>query len=195
MMVCSGTSVFAADSALLRGKVLNSEGNPVAGAKIVMHDEDSGKTLNGHSDRKGNFEIDHPLCSTLFFEVLPPEKSGLASAYYSHVTGESSQHFIVKLHRGFHISGRILAEGEGVKGLEIIVKGREGEGSGNTIHGGGRTVSRADGEYSLFLTPGKKVLQIKNDVFSNLSPVYQHEFTVTGDMQLPDMSLPLLKTR
>ena len=193
LFFCS--AVLAADSALLKGKVLNADGMPVGGVKIVIHDEDTHAEISGHSDRHGDFEIEHPQCSTLSFDVLPPDKSGLTTAHYSHVAGEMSKHFIVRLVRGFRVTGRVLAEGQGIKGLEIRAIGQEGQGSSAAIHGGGVAHTRGDGEYSLLLTPGMKTIQIKNDIFSNLSPLYQHEFTITGDMRLPDMTLPLLKEK
>ncbi len=185
------------ENTFLKGRVLSSEGRPVGGARIIILDEDTQQEVSGRSDRRGNFEIKHPKCSTLSFDVLPSGKSGLTHAHYSHVSGELSKHFIVKLHKGFLVSGRVLAEGKGVKGLKIRVIGQNDDGGKHhaanaTVHGGGKALSKADGEFSLLLTPGKKILQIKNDVYSNLSPVYQHEFTVTGDTQLPDMTLPLI---
>jgi hypothetical protein len=186
---------LAADSALLKGKVLSPDGIPVGGVKIVIYNEDTRAEISGHSDRRGDFEIEHLQCSTLSFDVLPPEKTGLTSAHYAHVSGEATTHFIVKLHRGFHVTGRVLAEGQGIKGLEIKAISMDSEGSPVVAHGGGLTRTRGNGEYFLLLTPGKKTIQIKNDMFSNLSPLYQHEFTITGDVRLPDMTLPLLKDK
>lgn len=183
-----------AEPAVLKGKVLDSEGRPVGGAKIIVQNEDNMQESSGKSDGKGDFEVEHQACNTLSFVVLPSKKSGFSNAHYAHVSGEHSKHFIVRLHKGFHVSGRILAEGQGIKGLEVHVLGQdEGKGSSHTIHGGGAARTKGNGEYELLLTPGKKIIQIKNDVYSNLAPVYQHEFTITGDTKLPDMTLPLLK--
>ncbi|MBX9688290.1 MAG: carboxypeptidase-like regulatory domain-containing protein [Candidatus Obscuribacterales bacterium] len=180
------------ESTLLKGKVLDSAGKPISGAKIIIHNEDSHQELSGRSDGDGDFEIEHAPCSSLSFDVIPSKKSGFTSAHYAHVGGESSKHFIVQLHKGFQVSGRVLAEGQGIKGLEIHAFGHE-PGTHSTVHGGGKTKSNNNGEFTLFLTPGKKTIQIKNDIYSNLSPVYQHEFTITGDTRLPDMTLPLQK--
>jgi hypothetical protein len=183
------------DEVLLKGKVVNADGKPLGGAKIVIHNEDTRKDQSGKSNGDGDFEIEHEKCSFLSFYVFPPsEKSGLTTAHYSHVVGELSKHYIVKLHHGFRVTGRILAEGQGVKGLEIKAISRDGDGT-STIHGGGLTHTRGDGEYTLLLTPGKKSIQIKNEIFSNLAPLYEHEFTITGDTRLPDMTLPLTKEK
>lgn len=189
LSACASQAVFA-ENADLKGKVVDQEGQPVSGAKVILHDEDSNEELSGRSDGKGKFEIEHPLCSTLSFDVVPPSKSGLSSAHYCHVSGELTKYFNVQLHRGFHVTGRVLAEGQGIKGLQIKIIGQEHDA---TVHGGGNTETKGNGEYSLFLTPGKKTIQIKNEVYSNLSPLYQHEFTITGDTRLPDMTLPVLK--
>lgn len=185
--------VFAEEEKVfLKGKVHDSDGSPVGGAKIVIHNEDREESINGRSNGKGVFQIEHPRCSTLSFDVIPSAKSGLSSAHYSHVSGELSKYFNVLLHRGFRVTGRVMAEGQGVKGLEIKVFGQDSE-SGATVHGGGIAHTKGNGEYSFLLTPGKKTFQIKNDIYANLSPLYQHEFTITGDIRLPDMTLPLVK--
>lgn len=174
----------------LKGKVVDADGHPVGGAKIVLRIEDTQEEVNGRSNGKGNFAIEHPQCRTLSFDVYPPAKSELTSAHYARVSGDLSKHFIVQLHKGFRVTGKVLAEGQGVKGLEIKVIGNE-PGSHATVHGGGVTHTKGNGEYLFILTPGKKIFQIKNEVYSNLAPVYQHEFTITGDTTLPDMNLPL----
>jgi len=176
----------------LQGKIVNSEGRPIGGARIVVHDDDSRTVINGRSDGDGDFEIKHEPCTSLTFDVFPPEKTGLATAHYAQVAGDITKHFIVQLHKGFRVTGRVLAEGQGLRGLEITALGHEGEGHSATIHGGGDTHTKYNGEFTLILTPGKKILQIKNEMYSNLSPVYQHEFTITGDVRLRDMTLPLV---
>lgn len=186
----------SAESTFLKGKVLDAEGKPVGGAKIIVHDEDKAEDSSGKSDGKGNFAVEHEPCNSLSFDVVPNPKSGYSRAHYAHVSGEQSKHFIVQLHKGFKVSGRILAEGGGVKGLEVKFIGKdEGVGTSHVVHGGGVATTDGDGEYELLLTPGKKLVQIKNELYSNLSPVYQHEVTITSDTKLPDMTLPLLKNR
>lgn len=192
--VSSLNQLAIAESSALKGRVLDSEGNPIAGVKIVVHDEDRQEETTGRSDGKGNFEVKHEPCNLLSFDVFPSHKSGFSHAHYAHVSGEVTKQFIVRLHKGFEVTGRILAEGEGIKGLEIKIIGKDdGNGTSHSIHGGGVTKTKNGGEYAFHLTPGKKILQIKNDVYSNLSPIYQHEITITGDVRLPDMTLPLLK--
>lgn len=188
--LCMPGSAQEEEARKLKGKVLDADGHPVAGAKIIARNEDTQEELTGRSNGKGYFEIEHPECSALSFDVYPPAKTELTSAHYSHVSGELSKHIIVQLHKGFKVTGRVLAEGQGVKGLEIKVIGNE-PGSHATVHGGGTTHTKANGEFSFILTPGKKVFRIKNEIYSNLAPVYQHEFTITGDERLPDMTLPL----
>lgn len=185
-------TALAVDSALLKGKVTDPSGRGVNGAKIVVHDEEHNEYKSGRSDSNGEFEVEHTLCNNLSFEVTPPPKLGLAPAHYQHVTGGLSKHFIVKLHPGFKISGRITAAGRGLKGLPIRFVGLEA-GSTSTVHGGASTVSRADGRFSVLLTPGKKRLEISNDEYSDLAPIYHHEITITGDTVIPDMILPVQK--
>ncbi len=182
-----------ADSAFLKGKVMDAEGKPVGGVKIVVHDEDKQEDSSGKSDGKGNFEVEHEPCNTLSFDVIPNPRSGYSRAHYAHVSGEQSKHFIVQLHKGFKVSGRVMAEGSGVKGLEVRFVGRDEGGTSHVVHGGGVATTDGDGDYEVLLTPGKKIMQIKNDVYSNLAPVYHHEITITGDTKIPDITLPLIK--
>lgn len=191
LFIGSGTAVSAQEATRLKGKVIDVEGHPLAGVRIVIHNGDKNEEVSGRSNGKGNFSLEHSPSSSLSFDVYPPEKLGLTAAHYSNVSGEFSKHFIVKLHKGFRVTGRVLAEGQGVKNLQVRAFGQDGADA--TVHGGGLTSTRGNGEFVLLLTPGKKTIQIRNDVYSNLSPLYQHEFTVTSDMCLPDMTLPLLK--
>lgn len=184
-----GNEAFA-DSAFLKGKVLDTEGHPVAGAKITLHDQDHDEYKTGKSDAKGEFEIEHEQCNSLTFEVQPPPKSWLTPARYAHVTGDMSKHFIVKLHPGFKVSGRLKASGQALKGLDIRFIGHEGSGHSSTVHGGGSTKTKGDGSFSLLLTPGKKTIEIRNNKYAGLAELYQHEVTITGDTELPEMTLP-----
>lgn len=192
VLLLSATGAHAED-VLLKGKVINAEGQGISGVKIILKDEDHDNEMSCKSDAKGNFEIEHEQCSTLSVAVKPSPRSGYTAAHYSHVAGDMHKTFIVKLQKGYNVSGRILAEGQGIKGLEVKAISQDDGKSRSTIHGGGITHSKGNGEYSFLLTPGKKIIQIKNDLYSNLSPLYQHEFTITGDTRLPDMTLPLLK--
>ncbi len=199
MHLAFGSAAFAqqeeaVEEIFLKGKVVDAEGHPVGGAKIVIHDEDTRHDTSGRADGEGDFEIKHDPCTTMSFDVIPSEKSGLTVSHYANVAGESTKHFIVQLHKGFKVTGRVLAGNQGIKGLDIIIIGQdEANGKKGTVHGGGSTKTKAKGEYALVLTPGKKTVQIKNELYANLSPLYQHEFTITGDTRLPDMTLPLLK--
>lgn len=169
---------------------MDKHGKPVNGAKIVVHDEDHDEYHSGKSNVKGEFEVEHMPCKNMAFDVLPPEKLALSPAHYGHVTGELSKHFIVQLHQGFRVTGRILSGGQGLKGIDIKFNAHESAGHSDTIHGGGYTTTKGDGSFSLLLTPGKKVMEIRNDRYAKLSPIYQHEVTITGETTLPEMSLP-----
>lgn len=177
-------------SLFLKGKVLDSQGHSVAGAKVVVHDEDHNDYKIGKSNAQGEFEVEHQQCNHLSFDVLPPPKLELSPAHYANVTGELSKHFIVQLKHGFKVSGRILSAGKGLKGIDIKFNAHEQSGKAGIIHGGGFTTTKGDGSFALLLTPGKKVIEIRNDRYPKLSPLYQHEVTITGDTILPEISLP-----
>lgn len=178
------------ESHFLKGKVMDPKGHPVNGAKIVVHDEDHDEYHTGKSNDKGEFEVEHTPCKALAFDVLPPVKLALSPAHYGNVKGELSKHFIVQLHQGFKVSGRITSEGQALKGIDIKFNAHESAGRSDTIHGGGYTTTKGDGTFSLLLAPGKKVIEIRNDRYPKLSPLYQHEVTISGETALPEISLP-----
>ena len=191
--LCLSASPALAEDVLLKGKVVNVEGQGIPGVKIILKDEDHNEEKSCKTDGQGSFEIEHESCSTVSVDVKPSPRSGYTAAHYSHVAGDLTKTFIVKLQKGYHVSGRILAEGHGVKGLEVRAISQDDDKNRSTIHGGGVTHSKNNGEYEFLLTPGKKIIQIKNEIYSNMSPLYQHEFVITGQTRLPDMTLPLLK--
>ena len=178
------------ESHFLKGKVMDNHGKPVNGAKIVVHDEDHDEYHSGKSNANGEFEVEHTPCHNLAFDVLPPVKLALSPAHYGQVKGELSKHFIVQLRQGFKVSGRILSGGQPLKGIDIKFNAHDQSARSDTIHGGGYTSTKGDGTFSLLLAPGKKIMEIRNDRYKDLSPLYQHEANITGETTLPEISLP-----
>lgn len=176
---------------MLKGKVLNPEHGPVSGAKILVHDEETGDDIKGASDGKGHFAIKHAECNYFSFVVLPPDGSGLSRAHFEHVSGEAGKHFIVQLRRGFVVSGRITSGGVGIKGLHLKVSANDaGMTNAEVVHGGGTTTTGKNGEFQLTLTPGQKIIEICNNRYRDIAASTKQQVTVSGDVQLPDFVLP-----
>lgn len=193
--MCSGAAVSGKDDPLfLKGRVLNQEQRPVSGAKIVILDEESGEQMKGESDGKGRFAVKHAACHNFSFSVVPPANSGLSRANFQHVSGEAGKHFIVQLHRGFAVSGRVVADGAGLKGLLVKVSANDQTMTNSeAAHGGGSCRTGKNGEYQMVLTPGQKIIEIKNDRYTNLSATIQQQLAVSGDTRIPDIVLPGVK--
>jgi hypothetical protein len=184
----------AEEQMMLKGKVLSPEHHPVAGAKIFIHDEENGAEIKGSSDGKGKFSIKHAACSFFSFDVIPPSNASLSRAHFQHVSGEAGKHFIVQLHKGFAVTGRVVAGGVGIKGL--LVKAAPNDTSMSNVevvHGGGATRTGRNGEFQLVLTPGQKIIEISNDRYSDLATAARHPVAISGDTRVPDINLPVVR--
>lgn len=179
------------ESAVLKGRVINQDGNPVPKSKIVVVNDDNQQKYSGMSDGKGYFKIPHDACESLSFDVIPPEKSGLCRADFNQVNGESAKHFIVQLHQGFQVSGCITFCGVGLKGLNVDVYGYEDNAQAKgVVHGGGSTKTKGKGEFAMLLTPGKKTIKITNEIYSNVPSIFYKDCLITGDCRLADIVIP-----
>jgi uncharacterized GH25 family protein len=177
---------------MLKGRVLNPEHHPVAGAKIFVHDEETGADARGDSDRKGHFSIKHSECNYFSFDVVPPANSGLSRAHFQHVSGEAGKHFIVQLHRGFVVSGRVVANGAPVKGIRVKITANEPNmTTAEAVHGGGHATTGKNGEFMLTITPGQKIIEVLNDKYADLAKTIKQQVSVSGDTQLPEIVLPV----
>lgn len=173
---------------LLKGRILDEHDHPVPKARIVMHVEDDGTTYSGQSDGKGNFKIEFPSCHFISFDVNPPKKSGLARARFQHLSGDATKHFMVRLHHGFEVRGRVIAGNSALKGLTIHVS----DPHGRDVHAGGTATTGGGGEFTLMLTPGEKVLEVVNHKFSDLPGSIHQRISISADTTLPDIVIPPL---
>ncbi|MBY0358885.1 MAG: carboxypeptidase-like regulatory domain-containing protein [Candidatus Obscuribacterales bacterium] len=188
---------FAADEeapSKLKGRIIDPQGQGVAQAKVIVTDENNQKQYKGQSNRDGYFSVDHSACESLSFDVIPQNKHGLSQAHFHDVDGNTTKHFIVQLQQGFQINGRVVYGGIGVKGLNIEVVSHDDEPtSKGIVHGGGSTKTLADGKFCLRLTPGKKTINITNEIYSNVPESFSQDFIVSSDSQLPDIIIPAKK--
>ncbi|MBY0549927.1 MAG: hypothetical protein K2W95_21820 [Candidatus Obscuribacterales bacterium] len=191
LAVAAPVSADAPLTMMLKGRVLSPEHHPVSGAKIFVHDEETGDDVKGSSDGKGHFAIKHAECNFFSFVVVPPPESGLSRAHFEHVSGEAGKHFIVQLRRGFVVTGRITSGGVGIKGLHVRFSANDdGMTNAEVVHGGGITTTGRNGEFELTLTPGQKIIEIRNDRYRDIAAITTQQVTVSGDTKLPDFVLP-----
>lgn len=180
------------DVLYVNGKITDQQNNPVAGAKICLRDKGSGKRMLVQANGRGDFQLKHPPTTTESLEVIPPANAGLAQAFLDNISGEHTKHVIVKLKKGFAISGRITANGKGLKGLivQAVPELKPGQSISDTIHGGGKTITDGGGNFHLTLTPGPKKLELTNPRYAELATSLTQDLTVTSDLVIPDIDLP-----
>jgi hypothetical protein len=166
--------------ATIGGRITNPAKRPVANAEVRILDEHGDILKSGNCDGDGTFSITHRSCEKCSLVVIPDERTGLATALIDDVAGDESRNFMITLHRGFSVSGRVTFEGKGLKGVPVKVSPVEA--AQEHVHGGGFAKTGRDGRFRMTLTPGKKMLLVLSDRYAG----HGVEFTVTSDMELPD---------
>jgi hypothetical protein len=187
------TVVFADEEELhkIGGRVIDHLKRPVSGANVRLYDEEGDVLKADRSESDGSFDLSHkPSGNKCLLEVIPREDSGLASALIEGVPGDKDRSFVVELHQGFSVSGRIEHAGKGLKGIVVKVSPALSHTEHTDVHGGGFAVTGRDGRFHMTLTPGNKHLEIYNEKYGDLSRRFESSFTVTAALSLPDVMLP-----
>lgn len=190
---CAQDGAFAAEQVELpsiAGRVFDSSHKAAAGCFVKVLDEQGDLLRSDRTGVDGSFQIAHKLCAKCMLQVVPGEGTGLASVLLDNLPGEKNRNFIVELHRGFEVSGRVLSDGKGLKGLVVKVV-PEPVGTHGDIHGGGLTLTGKDGRFLMTLTPGLKKLQVCNNRYGNLVSRYEIEINIESPLALSDIALPM----
>ncbi len=177
---------------IISGRITDPSSFPVAGAKVVVFDDEATWSQADISDGDGKFSIKHLPCETCFVEITPRKKGELAAALIEEVSGKVNRRFLVQLHHGFSVHGCVVRPG-GKPLKDIVVKissADTSEDSSAKIHGGGAAVTAKDGNYQLCLTPGQKRLTIINEKYPDLVKHLVQKFQVTSDGALENIVLP-----
>jgi hypothetical protein len=121
---------------------------------------------------------------------MPPDNSELTEALLSNMSVVESKHFIVRLKRGFLVSGRIVdREGKGLKGIKVKVEPQVAGIAEDDVHGCGEAVTTRGGFFKLALTPGKKMFEMSNFIYPELVGSANKNIVVIGDEKLADIIL------
>ncbi len=178
--------------AIISGRVTDPSSNPVAGAKVVVFDDEATWSVSATTDGNGKFSVRHEPCTSCFVEISPRKKGELAAALIEEVNGKVSRRFLIQLHQGFSVRGCVVSEdGKPLKGVVVKISSADpGEDSSAKIHGGGAAVTAKDGNYQLCLTPGHKRLTIINENYPMLVKHLVQKFQVTSDGALENIVLP-----
>ncbi len=123
--------------------------------------------------------------------MIAPSKLGLASAIVEGIPGNETRNVIVTLKKGFLVSGRVVGNDKGLKG--IIVKAISADLNKNEkarIHGGGAVVTDRGGKFEMVLTPGRKKLVLLNKQYSEFSDHAEIDVTVSADTDIGNIEVP-----
>lgn len=175
---------------LISGMVTNTQKKPLAGAQVILRDQDGRQLSVQTTDERGEFECKHEPCHSCTLQILPDLESRFACAIIDSVPGDLNRNFIVQLQHGFLVSGRVVHQNKGFKGVNIKVLAAAESAAPHKVHEGGWARTGRNGEFGVVLTPGRKKLLLLNEKYKELGERYQKEFDVTSEMQLPDITLP-----
>jgi hypothetical protein len=177
----------------INGRVLDFQGSPIHGIPIRLLNEDGAELGKAQSGKDGAFVISHKKCQSCSLQILPPLKSGLASAFINNIPGAADRHDQFTLQRGFLVSGRVVGGGKGLKGLVVKVSAPADENNAKHIHTGGLAVTKGNGEFEMNLTAGVKRMLVKNNEYHVFARKHEYDFNVTSEMRLPDIEMPFAK--
>lgn len=170
------------------GRVLDSHRNPVQNAQVKLFNEKHEILLQTPVSSDGSFSMKHRPCAVCSLQVIPDDKSNLASALIEKIPGDASRKFLVTLQNGFRVRGRITGAGKGLKGLIVTVVASGDE--QKHVHTGGEARTARDGTFVMNLTPGPKLLTVQNDKYANFVASYEHPLNVTADQEITEIKLP-----
>jgi hypothetical protein len=175
----------------LVGRVMDANMKPLGSVQLKVTSPDTNLKITADTKRDGSFEISHDPCKICQIDVLPPKGSNLAPARLDNVSGESTRRLIVQLHEGIEISGRILGNGKGLKGVQVsLVPADESSSSSPSVHGSGSVTTGKDGSFSMLVTTGKKKVTVANDRYPRFAKSFETQIDVTAGGNIPDISLP-----
>ena len=170
------------------GRLTDDQRRPVSGAQVTVSNEKGVVIATEETDKNGSFAIHHEDCVVCNLDVVPDEKSGLASAFVENIPGGITRRFLFTLQKGFRINGRVVCQGRGLKAVSVKVVSADEEGS-SKVHSGGAAQTSRDGSFALTLTPGKKHMTVSNNKYSDANSHFEKDFEVLCDTTLDDISL------
>jgi hypothetical protein len=174
----------------LIGRVTDAQLKPLSSVQLKLTSPDSAVKVSATTDSDGSFEIKHDPCKILRLEVYPPKRSGLASAWLDNLPGASTRRVIIELQNGFEISGQILGNGKGLKGLDLsLIPVDETSHKRSSVHGSGLATTGHGGSFTFIATPGLKRLTIENDRYPQYVKHFETHLNVTKSGAIPDITL------
>ena len=172
------------------GRVVDQKQKPLGGVPLSLWESDGNLSMESKTNSSGDFKFEHKPCGDLCLEVAPDHKLKLATALLENLPGGETRKLIVELKHGYLVTGRVIHEGKGLKGLIIRVKPVGAENKRAKVHGGGADETGRGGAFNLILTDGQKKLMVINDKYPEYSRHIEKTFAVNDDIHLGKIELP-----
>lgn len=176
---------------VISGQVRDHKNKLMQSVKVELWTKDGSVSMVSRTDANGKFSFTHEPCDRCFLEVAAPKKSGLASALVDGLPGDEGRSVIVTLKKGHPVTGRVISEGKGLKGIIIKAYSANHEKDLNArIYGGGAVETGRGGYFSMTLTPGDKRFVLLNNRYKTLAKHADLEAKVITDTDLGDIEIP-----
>jgi hypothetical protein len=174
---------------IISGTVSTTGKKPMSGVPVLLLDENGVQLSNGATNGGGRFSFKHTLCHRCTLEIRPDQHTHYACALIENIPGDANRNFLLFLQRGFNISGRVIGNGKGLKGLALKATSLDTNAEGTKVHDGGIARTGRDGTFSMILTPGHKKIEVRNDKLPEFARAAEANVDVTGDAQVADIVL------
>lgn len=202
LLPISGSASAANAKTLVQtsGRLVNLKGDGVGNIPVYLWEQKGEISLAAKTRADGGFNFEHPICGTLTLEILPPLKTSYASALIDEVPGDQNRKLIVEMHQGHLISGHVVHDDKGLKGVLVRVKPVKLDkpdsqfdysslDRSEMIHGGGTTTTGKDGVFTLILTPGHKQLTVINNKHPGAKKKMEQTLTVRENQNIGALHL------
>jgi hypothetical protein len=193
LLICAAAVIpaFAEDepTPIISGTVSTTAKKPLSGIQVLLLDQGGGQLANAVTNARGHFSFKHIVCRRCTLQIIPDQDTHYACALIENIPGDINRNFLLSMQRGFTISGRVIGNGRGLKGLAIKATSLDTNAEGTKVHDGGIARTGRNGVYSMILTPGHKKIEVQNDKFSEFAHAAEMNVDVTADAQIADIAL------
>lgn len=180
----------------MSGQVRDYNNKVVEGIKVALWNTDNSVSLTTKTDAKGKFSFTHEKCGPLFIEVFAPKESNMASALVDDVPGDEARSVIITLKKGYPVTGRVLCDGKGLKGIVVKAYSKDHHRDQKArIYGGGAVETERGGRFSLTLTPGDKKIVLLNKKYDKVAKSANISTKIISETDLGDLEMPAARVQ
>jgi len=176
----------------LWGVVTDEVSTPLKHVRVRLRDKQTDALRAVYTDRQGKFHLFDVSCRSCSLEISAANGSGLAEAVMDNIPGREPRQFVIRLQRGFAITGRVKGGDRPLSGVSVRAVPAPGVAS-ESVHGGGAATTGSHGQFRLILTPGAKELVIVNERYPDFAREFRRPLTVTTDAYITPVELPPIR--